>query len=304
MEPDNLPQEIKFTKMHGNGNDFVLIDEFSGEVVSEDVKSELVKAVCDRRFGVGADGLIFIQRSIKADAKFHFFNSDGSIAEMCGNGIRCFSRYVVESGYAEKELTVETLAGIKHLEVRIDKKAYWVKVDMGEPLFASDKIPAQDVGSDIWKKAFNVDGSSVEVLAVNTGVPHAIIFKDDLVGDIIPVAREIRYSNVFPHGANVNFVKVNSEDEIAIRTYERGVEDETLSCGTGSVAAAIIAHRLGLVSSSVRVKTKGGLLVIDIGERTYMTGSASRVFDGILLTSELGWGSNSSLDGYEDKISQ
>lgn len=290
---DDIPPEIKFTKMHGNGNDFILIDEFSGEIIPEGVKSRFVKAVCDRRFGIGADGLIFVQRSSKADAFFHFFNSDGSIAEMCGNGIRCFSRYVVESGYAHQELTVETLAGVKQLEVRVDK-TYWVKVDMGEPLFDSDKIPAQDMGSDVWKNTFNIGGDRVEVFAVNTGVPHAIIFKDDLGGDITPIAREIRWSKLFPHGANVNFVKVNSEDEIVIRTYERGVEDETLSCGTGSVAAAVVAHKLGLVSSSVRVKTRGGLLVIDIGERTYMTGSATRVFDGTLWTPEL------SLDRYED----
>lgn len=289
---DKLPSEIKFTKMHGNGNDFVLIDEFSGEIIPEEVKPQLVKAVCNRRFGVGADGLIFIQQSNKADARFHFFNSDGSIAEMCGNGIRCFSRYVVENGYAPQKLVVETLAGNKELEVRTEG-TYWVKVDMGEPLFDSDKIPAQDVGNEglgVWKNTFNVKGDNVEVYAVNTGVPHAIIFRDDLGGDIVPIARGIRYSNLFPDGANVNFVKVNSEGEITIRTYERGVEDETLSCGTGSVAAAVMAHKLGLVSSSVNVKTRGGLLVIDVGERTYMTGSASRVFDGTLWTSELSLG--------------
>lgn len=293
MSLSTLPQEIKFTKMHGNGNDFVLIDEFSGEIVPEDLKPILVKAVCDRRFGVGADGLIFIQKSDKADARFHFFNSDGSTAEMCGNGIRCFSRYVVESGYADNKLRVETLAGIKQLEVQFEGGAYWVKVDMGEPLFDSDKIPAKDMGNDVWKETFNINGEIIDVFAVNTGVPHAIVFKDDLSGGITSVAREIRYSSLFPDGANVNFVKINSEDDITTRTYERGVEDETLSCGTGSVAAAVMAHKLGLVSNSVRVKTKGGLLVIDIGERTYMTGSASRVFDGTLWTSEL------SLDRYE-----
>ncbi len=290
---ETLPQEIEFTKMHGNGNDFVLIDEFFGEIVPEDLKPKLVKAVCDRRFGVGADGLIFIQQSNNADARFHFFNSDGSMAEMCGNGIRCFSRYVVESGYAHKKLKVETLAGTKELEVRTEKGAYWVKVDMGEPLFASNKIPAKDTGKDVWKEAFNINGETLDVFAVNTGVPHAIVFKDDLSGDITPVAREIRYSSLFPNGANVNFVKINSEDDITIRTYERGVEDETLSCGTGSVAAAVMAHKLGLVSNSVRVRTEGGLLVIDIGERTYMTGSAIRAFDGTIWTIEL------SLEKYE-----
>lgn len=284
--PNNLPHEIEFTKMHGNGNDFVLIDEFSGEIVPEDVKPLFVKRVCDRRFGVGADGLIFVQQSNEADARFHFFNNDGSIAEMCGNGIRCFSRYVVEKGYAGKKLTAETLAGVKQLEVKIDS-TYWVKVDMGEPLFDSDKIPAYQMESDVWKNTFNIDGDNVEVFAVNTGVPHAIVFKDDLDGEINSVAREIRYSELFPHGANVNFVKINSKDEVAIRTYERGVEGETLSCGTGGVAAAVMAYKLGLISSPVNVVTKGGLLVIDVGERTYMTGSAKKVFDGILYTPEL-----------------
>ncbi|MFO7966826.1 MAG: diaminopimelate epimerase [Archaeoglobaceae archaeon] len=295
---DTLPQEIKFTKMHGNGNDFVLIDEFSGEIVPEDLKPRLVEAVCDRRFGVGADGLIFIQQSTKAEARFHFFNSDGSIAEMCGNGIRCFARYVVESGYAPPKFSVDTLAGTKELEVSTENGVYWVKVDMGEPLFESDNIPAQDTGGSVWKETFNIN-DGVEAYAVNTGVPHAIVFRDDLEGKITSIAREIRYSNLFPDGANVNFVKVISEEEIAIRTYERGVEDETLSCGTGGVAAAVMAHKLGLTSNSIKVRTKGGPLVIDIGERTYMTGSASRVFDGTLWTSELSLNSNSSLDRYE-----
>lgn len=290
---ETLPQEIKFIKMHGNGNDFVLIDEFSGEVIPEDLKPSLVKVICDRRFGVGADGLIFIQQSSKADARFHFFNNDGSIAEMCGNGIRCFSRYVVESGYAPRKLVVETLAGNKELDVRTEKGDYWVKVDMGEPLFASDEIPAKNMGSEIWNNTFHINGEDVEAYAVNTGVPHAIVFRDELDGDITQIARAIRYSDLFPNGANVNFVKVNSENEIAIRTYERGVEDETLSCGTGSVAAAVMAHKLGLISSSVNVKTWGGILVIDIGERTYMTGSATRVFDGAIRTSELSLDSGS-----------
>lgn len=282
-----LPEEIKITKMHGNGNDFVLVDEFQKEVVPEDMKPKFVRAVCHRRFGVGADGALFVQPSDVADVKFRYFNSDGSEAEMCGNGIRCFSRYVFEEGYTKNRLKVETLTGILELVVEVENGTYWIKVDMGKPKFKACEIPAKGGNEDFWKETMEIDGNKYEVYATNTGVPHAVVFVDDLDFDIISVARKIRYRELFPQGINVNFAKIVSEDEIHIRTYERGVEDETLSCGTGSVAVAAIAHKLGLVSNPVRIVTKGGLLKIELGETAYMTGSANRILDGVLRTSEL-----------------
>ncbi len=269
---------MKITKMHGNGNDFVIVDEFHGIVVDEREKPKFVKAVCNRHFGVGADGVIFVQASSLADAKFRYFNSDGSEAAMCGNGIRCFSRYVVEEGYArEGKLRVETLAGILELDVRFDGR-WWITVDMGVPEFGG-----------VWGLELEVAGVKYTVYQANVGVPHVVIFVDDLDFDIVPAARKIRYMHeLFPEGTNVNFAKVEAKDRITVRTYERGVEDETLSCGTGSVAVAAVANRLGFSESKVDVLTKGGLLKIRLEEdRAYMTGSAARVFDAELRLDEI-----------------
>jgi diaminopimelate epimerase len=282
-----IPSKIKFSKMHGNGNDFVIIDEFNGELIPEKARSDFVKAVCHRRFGVGGDGLIFVQASKNADVRFRYFNNDGSEAEMCGNGIRCFSRFVVEENYVDNEIEVETLAGIKHLDVSVENDEFWIKVNMGKPEFESSKIPAKDVGESLWRKEFRIGDKNLEVFAVNTGVPHAVVFLDDLDFEINEVARNIRYSQLFPNGTNVNFVKVKSENEIEIRTYERGVEAETMSCGTGSVASAVIANKLNLVQDYVKVITKGGLLRVELDNTVYMTGTANRVFDGVLQLSEL-----------------
>jgi len=275
---------VKVSKMHGNGNDFIVVDEFNSEVIPEKMKPDFVRAVCHRRFGVGADGVLFVQRSAVADAKFRYFNSDGSEAEMCGNGIRCFSRYIVEEGYAkEGKIKVETLAGVLELDVKFDG-TWWIKVDMGSPKFGKD-VPAKEV---VWGRVFDVNGQRFEVYAVNTGVPHAVVFVDDLSFDIIKPARYIRYHSVFPEGTNVNFAKVVSDSRIEVRTYERGVEDETLSCGTGSVAVAIVANKLGLTKDNVEIITKGGLLKVEIAEdKAYLIGSANRVMDGSINLAEL-----------------
>ncbi len=267
---------MKITKMHGNGNDFIIVDEFRETIIAEEEKARFAKAVCHRNFGVGADGVIFVQPSEVADVKFRYFNSDGSEAAMCGNGIRCFSRYVVEEGYAENRLRVETLAGVIELDVYYDGK-WWVKVDMGKPKLG-----------DVWGYELEFNGEKYVLYAVYTGVPHVVIFVDNLDFDIIPLARKIRYMyDLFPEGTNVNFAKVERKDRIVMRTYERGVEGETLSCGTGSVAVAAVANKLGFVENRVDVITKGGLLKIELGETAYMTGSATRVFDAELRLDEL-----------------
>jgi len=275
---------IAFTKMHGNGNDFILFDEYGGEVVAEREKPNFVRAVCHRNFGIGADGVIFVQPSEKADVRFRYFNSDGSEAAMCGNGIRCFSRYVVEEGYAGSKLKVETLAGILELEV-LREKEWWVRVDMGGPRFEKERIPSK---VDVWGYDFEHDGRTYKLYAVNTGVPHAVIFVESLDFDVLPLARRIRFSEIFPEGTNVNFAKIEGEDLFRVRTYERGVEAETLSCGTGSVAVAAVARKLGIAGDKVRVVTRGGLLKVELTEKTaFLLGGASRVFDGILRLNEL-----------------
>jgi|Deesub1362B_J571_1020462.scaffolds.fasta_scaffold00051_102 diaminopimelate epimerase len=281
---------LNFTKMHGNGNDFVVIDEFREAIIPEEVKSKIVRAICDRRFGVGADGLLFVQSSDIADAKFRYFNSDGSEAEMCGNGIRCFSRYIVEEGYAkEGKISVETRVGVLKLNVKREK-GYLIRVNMGEIKDASEDIPVNIGKRRFWGERLKAGDTVYEVYAVNSGVPHAVIFVDNSELDEVDImsARSIRYNPIFPNGTNVNFVSVLSKNEIRIRTYERGVEAETLSCGTGSVACAYVSSALGYTKPPVRVVTKGGELTIEFeGKIAYMTGSANRVFDGVLKVEEL-----------------
>jgi diaminopimelate epimerase len=272
---------MKFTKMHGNGNDFLLIDEFHKILVPEDKKAVFSRWLCNRNFAVGADGVIFVQPSEIADAKFRFFNPDGSEAKMCGNGIRCFSRYVVEEGYAGKRLRAETLAGIKELEVHFDGK-WWVKVDMGRPEFDAEKIPAK---KDVWGEDFQFEGRNFRLYAVNTGVPHVVTFADSLDLDVVSIGRKIRSLEVFPEGTNVNFAKFDGS-RFYVRTYERGVENETLSCGTGSVAVVAVAKRLG-ITDKAEVVTKGGILKIEIRETAFMTGPATRVFEGELKEYEI-----------------
>jgi len=250
---------IRFAKLHGNGNDFILIDEYDGEIIPD--KPGFAATYCDRRFGIGADGVLFLSKSEHADLRMRLFQPDRSEAEMCGNGIRCLVRYAIDEGYITGASTIETLAGI----MEIDLDSEWIKVNMGTP--ASGGIE-------------HLEG--YEVYSTNTGVPHAIIFVDDLEIAIDEIAPAIRYAPVFPKGANVNFVKVENTSEITIRTYERGVEGETLSCGTGAVASAYVAHRIGKTGDRVVVHTAGGSLRISLAAdgEAFMEGAAVRVFDG------------------------
>lgn len=267
---------IHFTKLQGNGNDFILIDEYKGETISE--KSAFASKYCDRRFGIGADGVLYLGSSYKADIGMRIFNPDGTEAEMCGNGIRCLVKYALDEGYVRENASVETLAGVLSVSSRIDDRT-WVKVDMGKPQFTREKIPSKGSGEFL-----DVSLHGNKVSAVNTGVPHAVIFVDSFNADLMSIAPRIRYDPVFPKGTNVNFVVVNSSNEITVRTYERGVEAETPSCGTGAVACAAMAHRLGKTEKKVKVNTKGGELRITLTEDgAFMEGPAERVFEGTIL---------------------
>ena len=254
---------IKFTKLHGNGNDFILIDEYQNEIVKD--KAEFAATYCDRRFGIGADGVLFLSKSDCADIRMQLFQPDRSEAEMCGNGIRCLAKYAIDEGYitGAGSFAIETIVGV--LTVDLDDE--WIKVDMGTPE---------------WGGVREINGYKVH--SVNTGVPHAVIFVDDIKIAIDEIAPKIRYAPVFPEGANVNFVKVKSGSEIMIRTYERGVEAETLSCGTGAVASAYVARRLGRTGDRVVVRTAGGSLCISFAADgvAFMAGGAVRVYDGVI----------------------
>ncbi len=230
-------------KMSGSGNDFILIDHRE-PFLKEGHLKDFIRKVCRRRISVGADGLILIEPSEKADFKWRFFNADGSEAEMCGNGGRCVARFACLKGIAGSSLKFETLAGI--LSAQVDGKR--VKLEMTKPF-----------GLKLDKTIF-VEEEQKIISSINTGVPHAVLFVEDLEGlDIIPIGRAIRFHSHFsPHGTNANFVRLDRDSELSIRTYERGVEDETLACGTGAVASALVAAFKGRVNSPVSVRTRGG----------------------------------------------
>jgi diaminopimelate epimerase len=239
--------KIPFMKMSGSGNDFILIDHRE-PFLKEDGLKDLVRKVCQRRISVGADGLILIERSQKADFKWRFYNADGSEAEMCGNGGRCAARFAYLKGIAGPSLKFETLAGILSAQVEGKK----VKLEMTKPFGLK------------LDETILIDGEKKIFSSLNTGVPHAVLFVDDLEGvNIVPVGRAIRFHSHFaPSGTNVNFIWLEKESQLSIRTYERGVEDETLACGTGAVASALIAAFKGLVKSPVSIKTRGGEVLV------------------------------------------
>lgn len=235
--------KIEFYKMSGSGNDFIIIDNRRNSI-DEKGLSDFIAKVCRRKMAVGADGFILVENSDKADFRWRFFNSDGSIAEMCGNGARCVARFAYLNDIAGPNMSFETLAGIVEAQIIGNR----VKVKMTDPTeFKTDDT-------------IDLKNGPVTISSINTGVPHVVIVKkriDD--ADIVEMGREIRFHERFsPAGTNVNFVCHIADNTIAIRTYERGVEDETLACGTGSAAGAIVmAHKMK-IGPPINVQTKSG----------------------------------------------
>jgi diaminopimelate epimerase len=268
--------EIEFTKLHGNGNDFILIDEYERVIIPDEMKGEFAASFCDRHFGIGADGVLFLSKAAATgDLRMRLFQPDKSEAEMCGNGVRCFAKYAYDHAMIGKKSVIETLAGLMPVEMDYPNEEFMAKVLMPEPKFERKDIPATGSGD------YDEQIGDYEVFAVNTGVPHAVIFVPSVEAvDITSVSPSIRNHATFPSGANVNFVEKTGTDEIRIRTYERGVEDETLSCGTGATACAAVAHKIGFTGETVHVTTEGGPLTIYLGKETFMEGPASTVFTG------------------------
>ncbi len=262
---------MHFTKMQGLGNDYLYV---WGEV-PEDIE-DLARRLSDRRFGAGADGMIFITTSEKADFKMRIFNADGSEAKMCGNGIRCVGKYVYEKGHTDKEsLTVETLSGVRNLGLDvIDGKVKSVRVDMGE----------SSVGEDI---SLTVDGEDVVLTPVSVGNPHAVIFTDDAGNaPLCSLGPKIECHKVFPERVNVEFVEVIGTNKLQMRVWERG-SGVTMACGTGACASAAAAVSKGLCRADepITVHLDGGTLEITIEKdyKTFMTGPAEFVFEGDTL---------------------
>lgn len=266
---------IAFTKMSGSGNDFIIIDN-RDPVLAPETKRDFVRRVCTPKVSVGADGVIFIENSDRADFKWDFYNADGSSAEMCGNGGRCVARFAYEKKIAPSRMSIETAAGIITAEVMGTQ----VKVKLTPP-----RDLLQNVDLDL-------DGVKYSVDSINTGVPHAIVFSDNVAGeDIRGLGRGIRNHPRFaPAGTNVDFVEKRDAHSLKVRTYERGVEDETLACGTGVVASALLAAFRKQVDPPVRVETRGGDIlkvhfqpsngsVLDV----YLEGPAKIAFEGTLV---------------------
>jgi len=271
--------EIPFTKLHGNGNDFVLIDEYAGTVIPDEMKGQFAALYCDRRFGIGADGVLFLSKPTKkADVRMRVFQPDESEAEMCGNGIRCLAKYAYDNEYVKETCTIQTGAGELGVTVKYKDEECTVTIGMGQPKFIRNEIPATGNGE------YHEKIGEFDVYAANTGVPHAVILVDVVDGvDMATAAPPIRHHKTFLHGANVNFVQKTGDDSIRIRTFERGVEDETLSCGTGATASAAVVHHIGYMKGPVHVETKGGPLTISFdADGAKMEGPAATVFTGII----------------------
>lgn len=269
--------------MHGLGNDFVVVEQ--KDVSGADL-ADFSKKVCTRRLGAGADGVIVVCPSEKADVRMRIFNANGTEAEMCGNGIRCFAKYVYENGIVDKEnFTVETLAGIMKpgMDIR-GGSVFSVRVDMGKALFSGESLPRPDDVGDI--KDFNLDigDRTVNICAVLVGVPHAVVFVPEIKEeDVLSLGPAIEKHSVFPCGTNVDFVKAADKSTLYIKTWERGA-GLTLACGTGSCAAAVAANIRGITGKKVTVRHKAGDLEIELtDDKVYMSGPAEAVYAGELF---------------------
>lgn len=263
--------KVPFSKLTGSGNDFVLVDNTQGLLDVEYLREKVPK-ICARALSVGADGVIILEPSRVAHFKWRFFNSDASEAEMCGNGGRCVARFAYEKGIAPRELTFETLAGIVKAKVFSNNRDVEVQLPLLLPLRWGEKLRLDN-------------GFQIEFSFLNAGVPHVVTFIDDLEGiDVNALGRKIRFHPLFlPAGTNVDFVQIRTRDRLVIRTYERGVERETLACGTGAAASAFV-YLGSRERGEVEVETKSGeTLVVKKGDNNvFLMGSTRWIYDGEL----------------------
>ena len=276
---------MKFTKMHGLGNDYVYVNAFDETVAGP---AAMAVAVSRPHFGVGADGLVLIGPSAEADFAMRMFNADGSEGEMCGNAVRCIGKYVHDRGLTRKtEVRLSTLGGIKTLQLRLkDGSVDQVTVDMGEPAFSPASLPVEWPGERIVNQPLTIDGQTHHITCVSMGNPHAVIFVDDPKAiDVHGIGRQIENHPLFPRRTNVEFVRVRRRDLLEMRVWERG-SGETLACGTGAAASLVAAVLNGLADRSAVVQLTGGDLQVtwdSSDNHVYQTGPASFVFDGVWL---------------------
>lgn len=270
---------IEFTKMHGLGNDFVVIDNTTQTL---NLTSQQIQFIADRHLGIGCDQVLLVEKAAmpEVDFAYRIFNADGNEVEQCGNGARCFARFVYEKGLSNKTiLNVTTKSGLLRLRREEDGQ---VTVDMGPPRFAPGDIPF-DVATEANSYSLNADGKAIEIGAVSMGNPHAVLIVDNVddapVGTLGPL---LESHSRFPQRVNVGFMQINDRSNIRLRVFERGV-GETLACGSGACAAMVVGHKRGLLDDQVNVALPGGVLQIAWqggGESVMMTGPAGSVFDG------------------------
>lgn len=273
---------MKFTKMHGCGNDYVYVNLFEEQIENP---AKVSIAVSDRHFGIGSDGLITIGASEIADFRMRIYNADGSEAEMCGNGIRCVAKYVYDHKLTDKtEITVETGAGVKTLQLTVeDDKVTLVRVDMGEPILTPDEIPVVAEGNRVVDEPIVVDDKEWRMTCVSMGNPHAVVFVDDVAHFELEKYGPLFENHVrFPKRTNTEFVQIISRNEAIMRVWERG-SAETWACGTGTCATVMACILNGLTDNDVLVHLRGGDLRIVYDEKSnhvFMTGPATEVFEG------------------------
>ena len=279
---------MKFTKMHGCGNDYIYINGFT-ESIPQEGKPELVRKISDRHFGIGGDGAIFINPSSEADFEMEMYNADGSRAEMCGNGIRCVAKYVYDYGLTNKtDISVISCGKIKYLQLFLkDGKVDTVKVNMGTPILTAEEIPVMPQpgkeGKEIIGEPILVQGKEYKMTCVSMGNPHAVVFMDDVANlEIEKLGPHFENHERFPNRINTEFVKILDRQNVQMRVWERGT-GETLACGTGCCATVVACILNGLTDNTVTVKLLGGEIEITWDREAnlvYMTGPAVTVFDG------------------------
>ncbi len=274
---------MKFTKMQGCGNDYVYINGMSETVEN---KAEKVPMLSDRHFGIGGDGVIFINAGKKADFEMEMYNADGSRSQMCGNGIRCVGKFVYDKGLTDKkEITVESFGAVKYLTLSVgdDNKVTKVKVDMDEPELKAASVPVICESEQAVMEPIEINGKKYEMTCVSMGNPHAVIFVDEITDDMVWVdGKALEVHPCFPERANIEFVQIINRNHIKMRVWERG-SGETYACGTGSCACVVAGVLNGLTDNQVTVSLLGGDLEIEWNRennRVYMTGPAVTVFEG------------------------
>ena len=281
--------EIAFSKMEGLGNDFIVMDDRDGVIAACMPYPELAEKLCDRHFGIGGDGIILVRTSADHDIRFVIYNSDGSEAGMCGNGMRCFAKFVYEKNILpQKQVRVETAAGtvVPRVEVDADDRVISVMVDMGVPVLACRDIPFENDADTALEVVMDMgDEHQVTATVVKVGNPHAVVFVDNLAEvDVQKQGRALEVHPRFPEKTNVEFIQVMDEQTLQMKVWERGA-GITLACGTGACAALTAAHLTGRTKNQVTVRLDGGNLSIFWDKKTnhlYKTGPARLVFEGVI----------------------